>query len=139
MESDWIEAYLKAMPAKPGFVGVVLADGSPLTLPVWYRFDGASVSIWTTMARRWPRAARRTGRASFAVGDSTKPFAAAVLRGDVEIREGDEPELFAEACAISERYLPDEDVEAYVRQWWPDLQAIVRIRPDILRGWDRGY
>jgi Pyridoxamine 5'-phosphate oxidase len=139
VDTSEIGEFLNRSPATTGFVAVSLPDGGPLVLPVWYRFDGSTVNIWTTTARRWPQAVLRTGRAAFAAGDAGEPFAAVVLRGRAEVTEGDDPAIYEEVRAITRRYIPPDEVDAYVAQWWPDLKAVVRIHPDAVRGWDRGY
>ncbi len=131
--------FLSRSPATTGFVGVTFADGSPVVVPVWYRFDGETVNIWTTTARRWPQAILRTGRAAFAAGDAREPFAGVTLRGRAEIEEGDQAATLAEVRAITARYLSADEVNDYVARWWPSLKAVVRIHPDVISGWRRGY
>ncbi len=139
MDLDEIGRYLDRSPATTGFVAVSIGDGSPLVLPVWYRFDGKTVNIWTTSTRRWPQAVVRTGKAAFAAGDAGKPFAAVTLRGRAEIDEGDEETILSEVRAITSRYIEEDQVDDYVSRWWPSLKAIVRIHPDVSHGWERGY
>ena len=36
-------------------VATTNAGGTPHAVPIWYRYDGASFTIWTDASRRWVR------------------------------------------------------------------------------------
>ena len=120
-----------------GVVGTMSAKGTPHAVPVWFRFDDERILIWTSEERRWVKNLTRDPRCSFTVQEHTAPFAAVVLRGRAHIFANAES-ASAEMRAITERYIPRNQVEAYVSQW-PSLRTIVVIQPEKLLGWARGY
>lgn len=143
-------AELRAFLDRPlvGVVATVRADGAAHAVPVWYRYDGTAVRIWTDEARLWVRNIRRDGRAAFSVHESEPPFAAVVMRGRAELSTGSE-EVLREIYRIARRYLTAPEVDGYVHaqlnahlrehERWTGLRTIVTIRPEIMRGWSRGY
>ena len=56
----------------------------------------------------------------------------------MEITTIDDEATALEIRRISRRYLPKSEVEDYVGSW-PDLWTIIRIRPDSITSWVRGY
>jgi nitroimidazol reductase NimA-like FMN-containing flavoprotein (pyridoxamine 5'-phosphate oxidase superfamily) len=56
MTPDEISSILdQVSPPLLGVIATVRADGSPHAVPVWYSWDGQSVSIWTDRDRAWVR------------------------------------------------------------------------------------
>jgi nitroimidazol reductase NimA-like FMN-containing flavoprotein (pyridoxamine 5'-phosphate oxidase superfamily) len=56
-------------------------DGSPHIVPVWFRWDGGAVQIWTTEACAWLRNLLRDPRVAFSVQTFDEPYPAVVTRG----------------------------------------------------------
>lgn len=139
MEFDELNAFLdRVSPALLGLVGTSFRDGSPQVVPVWYRWDGKEIRIWTHEKRDWVRNLSRDPRVAFVVAEPQPPFAAVVMYGRVEITTTDDEATALEIRRISRRYLPKAEVEDYAGSW-PDLRTIVRIRPDSINSWARGY
>jgi PPOX class probable F420-dependent enzyme len=139
MEPDELNAFLdRESPALLAYVGSTFEDGSPHIAPVWYRWDGREVTIWTGAKRPWARNLARDPRASFVVAEAEPPFAGVVMTGRVTIRTADDEVVTAEIRRITRRYIPEDEVEAYVRGW-PNLRTIVTLRPESVRSWGRGY
>jgi PPOX class probable F420-dependent enzyme len=138
MEQDEISAFLdQTDPALVGVVGTTGADGSPHTVPVWYRWDGHHVRVWTHEDRLWVRNLRRDPRIAFSAQQTTAPYGAVTIRGHADIQTGsdDTPD---EIRRITRRYLAESEVEDYVAEW-SQLRTIVCIRPAAIRAWSRGY
>lgn len=87
---------------------------------------------------RLVRNVRRDPRVAFSVQEERPPFAAVVMRGRAEVASDDGPGIAAEIRRITRRYIEPHEVDAYVREW-AALQTIVRIHPDSVTGWNRGY
>jgi PPOX class probable F420-dependent enzyme len=121
-----------------GFVSTVRRDGSPSTVPVWYRWDGEAVRIWTEERRGWVRNALRDPRVSFVVAENEPPYAGAIVRGEAVARTRADEETETEKRAITRRYIAEDEVDAYVARW-PGLDTIVTIRPSAVTGWTIGY
>jgi len=116
---------------RPGLLGVVCtsrADGSPQANPVWFRRDGATIRIWTDEARRWVSNLQRTPRVAFSVHENSSPWASVSLRGQAGIDGSGPRDVLDEIRRISARYLPDNDIDAYIGAW-PQTRSIVTIVP----------
>jgi PPOX class probable F420-dependent enzyme len=135
MNPDELRTFLdRTAPALLGVVATLRRDGSPHAVPVWYRFDGEAIRIWTGEDRAWVANVRRDPRVSFAVQEGQFPFAAAVFHGTAAVVTGDTPEVHAEIRAITERYVEPGDVEEYVASW-QHIHTIVTICPASVASW----
>ena len=136
MNDDEVRAFLD----RPllGFVSTLRRDGSPNAVPVWYRYDGEAVRIWTEEGRGWVRNVLRDPRVSFVVAEMDAPYSGVVMRGEAAVRTRADDETAAEIRAITRRYMPADEVEGYVARW-PGLDTIVTIRPSSVTGWTVGY
>ena len=135
MNESEIQAFLdRSMTA---IVATVGAKGGAHSVPVWYRFKAGSFRIWTDVSRQWVKNARRNPQVSIAVAEHEAPFAAVIARGEAEV-EVDPPGMEDDIRGIVERYIPEGEVDAYMSQWGA-LRTIVRIEPQQIRAWGRGY
>jgi PPOX class probable F420-dependent enzyme len=133
-----ITAFLdRDSPALVGVVATTRADGFPHTVPVWYRWDGHAVRVWTHEERLWVRNLRRDPRIAFSVQEAKPPYAAVTMRGHAEISTAG-AETDDEIRRITRRYLAADELEEYVTAW-SHLRTIVTIRPAAIRAWSRGY
>ncbi|MHB1510175.1 MAG: TIGR03618 family F420-dependent PPOX class oxidoreductase [Acidimicrobiales bacterium] len=138
MGGDELEAFLgQTFPTPLGVVGTLRHDGSPSLTPVWFRWDGASVKIWTTDSRVWVRNLQRDPRVAFSVQTFEAPYPAVVIRGRASLRSGDDAATVEEIRAITRRYVGPEEVETYISDW-PALRTIVTIVPDRVTSWSEG-
>ena len=138
MEVEEFEAFLgQTFPTPLGVVGTLRPDGAPNLTPVWFRWDGKSVTIWTTDKRAWVRNLQRDPRVAFSVQTFDRPYPAVVIRGLASSRTGDDPAVLEEIRAITRRYVGPEEVEPYIDDW-PALRTIVRITPDSVISWAEG-
>jgi PPOX class probable F420-dependent enzyme len=120
MEPQELRAFLdQRFPTPLGVVGTLRTDGSPNVTPVWFRWDGSSVKIWTTDTRAWVRHLQRDPRVAFSVQTFDSPYPAVVIRG------------------LTRRYVAPEEVEPYVTDW-PALRTIVTISPERIISWSAG-
>jgi PPOX class probable F420-dependent enzyme len=139
MSPTEVVAFLdRTEPALLGVVGTVRRDGAPHVVPVWYRYHGEAVCIWSDQGRGWVRNLRRDPRVAFSVQELEPPFAAVVMHGRAEIRTGDEEDVTGEIWRITSRYIERSEVEGYIAGW-AHLRTIVTIHPETLTSWARGY
>jgi PPOX class probable F420-dependent enzyme len=138
MERAEIDALLQRRPGLLGHVATTRRDGTPQVVPVWFRWDGSAITIWTTESRGWVRQVARSGFAAFSAGQDRPPFAAVLLRGPAGVATGGDAETSREIRRITERYIDPSEVESYVGAW-PALRTIVRLAPTEVSGWGRGY
>ncbi|WP_116044174.1 TIGR03618 family F420-dependent PPOX class oxidoreductase [Amycolatopsis palatopharyngis] len=138
MHEAELEAFLaQTFPTPLGVIATLRRDGSPHVVPVWFRWDSGLVHLWTTENRVWVRNLLRDKRAAFSVQTFEDPYPAVMIRGEATARTADDVTTVEQAQAISRRYLPPDDVEAYVARW-SDLRTIVTIVPDHIVSWSVG-
>jgi PPOX class probable F420-dependent enzyme len=128
----------KTNPALLGVVGTLRMDGSPHVIPVWYRYDGAAVHIWSHEGRAWVRNLGRDPRVAFSVQELEPPYAAVLMRGTAEVRTSPGQHVTDEIRRITSRYIERSSAEAYIAGW-ANLCTIVTIRPEKITSWARGY
>ena len=122
---------LDQVPGLTGVVGTNGPDGIPHLVPVWYRWDGRTVHVWTLGSRIWVENLRRNPRAGFSVQEEPFPRRAVVIKGRAEVVTSDDPEIDEEILRITRRYVDVSDEEAYIRQNRA-LRTIVSINADSL-------
>ena len=118
-------------------VSTVSPQGTVHSVPVWFDYQDGVFTIWTDSARGWVRNLRKNSNASVVVAEHQPPFAAVVAHGMGEVAV-DAPGTDEAIRRIVERYLPAEQIDAYLKLW-SILRTIVRIRPTLVRSWSRGY
>jgi PPOX class probable F420-dependent enzyme len=138
MSTAELETFLgQAFPTPLGVVGTLRRDGSPHLVPVWFRWDGTAIAIWTIEERLWVRNLMRDPRAAFSVQTFAEPYPAVVIRGRATVATADDSATMEEIRAITRRYVPAEGVERYIAAW-PQLRTIVSIVPDHITSWSVG-
>jgi PPOX class probable F420-dependent enzyme len=138
MSAMELETFLAhAFPTPLGVVATLGPDGSPHLVPVWFRWDGHAVTIWTTEARTWVRNLLHDPRAAFSVQTSEEPYPAVVMRGTATVATADDAATIEEIRAIIRRYVPPGGVEEYIARW-PRLRTIVTIVPGRIVSWSVG-
>jgi PPOX class probable F420-dependent enzyme len=139
MSPSELRAFLgRTAPALLGVVGTLQEDGSPHVVPVWYRYDGEAVSIWSDEGRGWVRNVLRDPRVSFSVQEIEPPYGAVVMHGRAEVETSDDHAIDDEIRRITRRYIEEPEVESYVAGW-SNLRTIVTIHPEAISSWGRGY
>jgi PPOX class probable F420-dependent enzyme len=93
-----------------GVLAIERADGPPLTVPVWYRFERGVVEITIGTESLKARALRPAGRASLCVQREEYPYAYVTVEGPVDLVEA----THEQRLAIASRYLGAEIGAAYV-------------------------
>jgi PPOX class probable F420-dependent enzyme len=136
--SELDEFLNRTRPALLGTVGTLRANGSPHVVPVWYRWDGEAVHIWSDEGRGWVRNVLRDPRVAFSVQEPQPPFAAVVMHGRAESHTSDTDDVSAEIRRITLRYIEEAEADEYVAGW-ARLQTVVTIRPGSISSWRRGY
>lgn len=138
MNDSEVMAFLNRVePALLGVLSTLDAANYPSTIPVWYRFDGEVVNIWTTMTRAWPKHVQRHPKVSFAAMETEPPFAAVVLKGSATLAVNS-PQHWDEVRRITERYIPASEIDAYIEPW-AMLDTLCVITPEKFVTWKKGY
>jgi PPOX class probable F420-dependent enzyme len=103
------DAFLQADPPYVGCVATIDEHGFPHAIPVWYRWDGRAVQLWSLAKLRWPRNAVRDPRVSFTVFEHNRPYRAVYVKGRAEVSTGSMAELTDHIRPIVARYSADPD------------------------------
>jgi PPOX class probable F420-dependent enzyme len=111
-----------------GVLGTTRKDGSSLLAPMWFRFDGSRVFIWTAHDRLWVKCITRDPRVSFSVHSYASPWPAVVIRGHAEVAAFTAAEVDEEILRITHRYLEPGEMDDYIAGY-QDLRTIVMIEP----------
>jgi nitroimidazol reductase NimA-like FMN-containing flavoprotein (pyridoxamine 5'-phosphate oxidase superfamily) len=128
------DAFLRADPAIVAAIATLRADGSPWVVPVWYRWDGAVVSIWSEPEYPWVRRLAHDPRVSFTVFEQRGALRAIYLAGVAQVRAAPLAELRAEIEAIVSRYCEPADVGPTIMRFERGAhRAIVTIEPATIR------
>ena len=113
---------------RPGLlavVGTLARDHCPHLVPVWYRWDGEAMFVWTLEERAWVRNLLRDPKVGVSVQEGDT---AVMMKGRATAHTSDGPEVDEEIRRITRRYVGDDEVEGYIEDW-PRLRTIVRIEP----------
>jgi hypothetical protein len=122
-------------PALVGAIGTLREDGFPHVVPVWYRWDGRAILIWTDDGRQWARNIMRDPRVGFTVSETRAPFGGVSMRGVASVSAGRDDWILAEMRRITERYLPGPEADAFLEAWSTGPQMIVRLEPSVINSW----
>ncbi len=136
MNPDELRAFLERRdPALLGTVATLREDGFPHVVPVWYRWDGEAILIWSDGKRTWPRNLMRDPHAAFSVQEGRSPYPAFTMRGLAAIRKGRDEEILGEIRRIVERYVAAAELDTFLEEWTAGPQILVRIEPAVIRSW----
>ena len=138
MTAKEIEIFLnRTQPPLLGVIATIDRTGYPNALPVWYRYDGECIRIWTDTSRAWPNDIVRNPKVSFSVQETEPPFAAVLVKGRGAI-ESSSQDHWNEVRKITARYIDEAEIDAYIDNW-SMLDAMCVITPEHIRSWARGY
>ena len=126
----------RADPALCAAISTVQPDGSPRVVPVWYRWDGERILVWSGAERRWVGDLRAEPRVASPSTSTPAPWSAVVLRGRASVRTGPLAELRDEIEAIVRRYVPADEVASTIAGYDDgSLHALVTIEPGLVDAW----
>lgn len=113
---------------RPGLlavVGTLSRDTCPHLVPVWYRWDGEAMHVWTLAERAWVKNVQRDPKVGVSVQEGE---VAVMMKGRATVHTSDGAEVDEEIRRITRRYVSDDEVEGYIADW-PQLRTIIRIEP----------
>ncbi len=122
---------------EPGLLAVIGTNGRhgyPLLVPVWYRWDGEAVLVWSLESRAWVQNVLRDPKVGVTVQEESAPQMAVIMRGTASVETSDSPRIDEEIARITRRYVPENSIDGYIRDW-PELRTIVRIVPRRIFVW----
>lgn len=139
MSKEQLDAFLnEADPAQDrtrlGIVASLMEDGCPHLTPLWYRWTGETVKIWSGEELLFVRNMVRYPKVAFSVMAYEEPCPAVVIRGRAEVVVGDSEELTEEILRIASRYLVLDEAKAFAARW-TERKALITITPDRVVSW----
>jgi len=118
-----------------GAIATLRDDGSPHVVPVWYRWDGAVITVWADATSPWVKRVRDQPRVAFTVFEHGIPSRAVYIRGTATVVQGPLKEFEAAIRPVTARYVAAEKLEETLREYdGGNDKAVVTITPEFLRG-----
>jgi PPOX class probable F420-dependent enzyme len=128
MSPDEVRAFL-LHGTRTGKLGVLMNDGQPHVMPVWFVLDGDHVLFTThvdTVKGKW---IRKDGRVSLCVDEEVAPYAFVHLRGRASFSE-DLEKMRRWATLIGRRYMGEDRAEEFGRRNAVAGELLVRLTPE---------
>lgn len=118
-----------------GAIGLLRADGSPAIAPVWYRWDGETITVWGDTTTWWFKRIAADPRVAFSVFEHERPYRAVYIRGTATVRHGSIEELMPIVEPITARYVAEGTAAETVRSYDNgDGKMLVTITPTSVKG-----
>ena len=114
-------------------LATVNPDGSPHVAPVWFRWDGEVVKVFTQTTAVKVRNIRSDARVSMAVSKQDAPYGYVIVNGTAKISNDGIPD---EVRAMAIHYKGEEEGEIYIRQALQEMEfCLLTITPTKMIGW----
>jgi nitroimidazol reductase NimA-like FMN-containing flavoprotein (pyridoxamine 5'-phosphate oxidase superfamily) len=118
-----------------GALAILRDDGTPSVLPIWYRWDGTAIKLWSDPKFGWVRRLLDEPRVAFSVFEHDVPRRAVYIRGTATVREGSMAALDDDIRAITARYVDAERLDEEIRSYDSGRnKVIVTITPTWIKG-----
>ena len=131
MTQEQIHEYLKQPLIAD--LATVNPDGSPHVAPVWFRWDGEVVKVFTQTTAVKVRNIRKDARVSMAVSKQDAPYGYVIVNGTAKISNDGIPD---EVRAMAIHYKGEEEGEIYIRQALQEMEfCLLTITPTKMIGW----
>lgn len=131
MTSEQIDAYLR----RPMIADLATlnADGSPHVAPVWFRWDGEVVKVFTQTTAVKVGNIRRDPRVAMSVATQQAPYGYVIVNGTAAISNEGIPD---EVRAMAIHYKGEVEGEIYIRQALREMTfRLITITPTKIIGW----
>lgn len=134
MTQEQMDEYLRL--PMIGDLATVNPDGSPHVAPVWYRWDGEVVKVFTQKTAVKVRNIRHDARVSMSVAKQDAPYGYVIVNGTAVISEDGIPD---EVRAMAIHYKGEVEGEIYIRQALSEMEfCLLTITPSKIIGWIDG-
>ena len=110
------DAFLAALPGVIMNIATVDASGAPLVTPIWYIFEDGRIWFTPRQHSEWLRHIRHDPRVALSIDEPEVPYRKVVVRGraQIDFEVGNDDAWRDRYRRIAQRYLPDNDANAYV-------------------------
>ncbi len=131
MTPEQIDAYLRRPMIAD--LATVNSDGSPHVAPVWFRWDGEVVKVFTQTTAVKVGNIRRDPRVAISVATQQAPYGYVIVNGTAAISNEGIPD---EVRAMAIHYKGEVDGEIYIRQALQEMTfCLITITPTKIIGW----
>ena len=131
MTPEQIDAYLDQ--PRIADLATLNADGSPHVAPVWFRYDGEVVKVFSQTTAVKVRNIRRDGRVALSVAAQEAPYGYVIVNGDATISSDGIPD---EVRAMAIHYKGESEGEAYIQEALHEITfCLITIAPTKIIGW----
>lgn len=131
MTPEQINAYL--MQPRIADLATVNADGSPHVAPVWYRYDGKVVKVFSQTTAVKVGNIRRDPRISISIATQEPPYGYVIVNGTAAISNDGIPD---EVRAMAIHYKGEVEGEIYIQQALREMTfCLITITPTKIFGW----
>ena len=130
MTPEQIDAYLSE--PRIADLATINPDGSPHIAPVWYRYDGAVVKVFSQHTAVKLRNIRHDPRVALSIATHSEPYGYVIVSGTAAISDEGIPD---EVRQMAIHYKGDEG-EAYIREALAQFTfRLITITPTKMSGW----
>lgn len=114
-------------------LATVNPDGSPHVAPVWFRWDGEVVKVFTQTTAVKVRNIRHDVRVAVSVATQEAPYGYVIVNGTAEISNDGIPD---EVRAMAIHYKGEVEGEIYIRQALQEMEfCLLTVTPTKIIGW----
>ena len=131
MHPNEVQTFLDA--PRLAHVTTLRADGSPVTSPVWYEYEGGVFYVFSSESFAKPRNIRNDARISICIASEDEPYRYVSATGEATVSE---EEAIARASSIASRYrgVKGPEYAAWVDRTYGGLR-IISLAPARLNTW----
>ena len=131
MTPEQIDAYLSE--PRIADLATLNPDGSPHIAPVWYRYDGAVVKVFTQRTAVKLRNIRHDPRVALSIATHSEPYGYVIVSGAAVISDEGIPD---EVRQMAIHYKGEAEGEAYIREALAQFTfRLITITPTKMSGW----
>ena len=114
-------------------LGTINARNEPIQVPVYFNWQNDKVYISVTSERGFFPNLRRNPRVSVCVDDDGPPPRTVLVRGEVEVIEGDA--IWPPTEGILDKYMPADRKDAFLERMRKEPRVILAITPTMITSW----
>ena len=131
MTPEQIDAYMSE--PRIADLATINPDGSPHIAPVWYRYDGAVVKVFTQHTAVKLRNIRHDPRVALSIATQSEPYGYVIVSGAAAISDEGIPD---EVRQMAIHYKGEAEGEAYIREALAQFTfRLITITPTKMSGW----
>lgn len=131
MTPEQIDEYLSE--PRIADLATINPDGSPHIAPVWYRYDGDVVKVFTQNTAVKLRNIRHDPRVALSIATHSEPYGYVIVSGTAVISDEGIPD---EVRDMAIHYKGEEEGETYIREALAQFTfRLITITPTKMSGW----